>query len=140
MSPKLAALIFRVHVFLAFVAGGVWWALGAFPGLDGAAAFAFDILDWPVNGDPGPLNPTARFMSAIGGGILVALGVLNLLLVAPAIETGDRRILNAGLVSTTCWVVVDSTGSVASGAPFNVVFNAVIYAVYVAPILLARRA
>jgi hypothetical protein len=99
----------------------------------------FDLLSWPVDGDPGALNPAAQFMSAIGGGVLVGLGVLNWLLVAPAIETGERRILNAALVSVLSWFVIDSTGSTLSGNAPNVVFNAVILALYALPVLAARK-
>jgi len=139
MPPKTAALIFRINLALSFIAGGLLWASGAIPGFDGPTAWMFDLLSWPVDGDPGALNPAAHFMSAIGGGVLVGLGVLNWLLVAPAIETGERRILNAALVSVFSWFVIDSTGSTLSGNAPNVVFNAVILALYALPVLAARK-
>jgi site-specific recombinase len=139
MSPKAAAFVFRANIFFSFIAGGLLWASGAIPGFAGPTEWAFDLLSWPVNGDPGPLNDAAKFMSAIGGGVLFGLGVLNWLLVAPALETGERRILNAGLASVFSWFIVDSTGSTLSGNAPNVVFNLIILALYVGPILAARR-
>jgi hypothetical protein len=138
MSRQIAAIVFRTNIFLAFIAGGLLWASGAIPGIEAAAALTFDVLSWPVDGVPGPLNPTARFMSAVAGGILVAFGLMNWLLVAPAIEAGDHRILNAALASVLCWFVIDSTGSVLSGNAPNVVFNLVILAAYALPVLAGR--
>lgn len=139
MTPRTAALVFRTNLFLSFLAGGLLWATGSIQGFDAPAAWMFDLLDWPIDGDPGALNPAAKFMSAIGGGVLFGLGVLNWLLVAPAVESGERRILSAGLASIMCWFAVDSTGSVLSGNTPNVVFNLVILALYALPILAVRR-
>ena len=139
MSVRAAAFLFRANIFLGFIAGGLLWASGSVPGFDGPTLLAFDLLNWPIDGNPGALNPAAKFMSAIGGGVLVGLGVLNWLLVAPAIEAGDRRILNAALASVFSWFVVDSTGSVLSGNAPNAFFNLVILALYVLPVLAARR-
>jgi len=139
MSARSAALIFRANLFFSFIAGGLLWASGAIPGFDGPVVWAFDLLAWPIDGNPGALNPAAKFMSAIGGGVLFGLGLLNWLLVAPAIETGERGILKAGLISALGWFCVDSTGSVLSGNAPNVFFNVVILALYALPILAARR-
>lgn len=139
MSVKTAAAIFRANLFFSFIAGGLLWASGAIPGFAGPTEWAFDLLNWPIDGNPGPLNATAAFMSAIGGGVLFGLGVLNWLLVAPAIEAGDKRILNAALASVFGWFLVDSIGSTLSGNAPNVVFNLVILALYAGPILVARR-
>ncbi len=139
MNAKTAALVFRANILFSFLAGGLLWASGSIPGFDAPTVLAFDLLSWPVDGAPGALNPTAKFMSAIGGGVLFGLGVINWLLVAPAIEAGERRILNAALASVFAWFAVDSTGSVLSGNAPNVVFNLVILALYVLPVLLARR-
>jgi hypothetical protein len=139
MSARTAALVFRANVLFSFLAGGLLWASGAIPGFDTPTVWAFDLLNWPVDGNPGALNPTAKFMSAIGGGVLFGMGMLNWLLVAPAIEAGERRILNAALVSVFGWFTVDSTGSVLSGNAPNVFFNVVILTLYVLPIIAARQ-
>lgn len=139
MPPKTAATMFRANLFFGFIAGGVLWASGSIPGFAAPAEWAFDFLNWPLDGNPGALTPVAMFMSAIGGGVLAGLGILNWLLVAPAIEAGERRILNAALASVFTWFVIDSTGSVLAGAAPNVFFNLIILALYVAPIVAVRR-
>lgn len=139
MSPKTAAVVFRANIFFSFLAGGLLWASGSIPGFEAPTVWAFDLLNWPIDGDPGALNPAATFMSAIGGGVLFGMGVLNWLLVAPAIETGDRRILNAALASVFGWFLVDSTGSALSGNAPNVFFNLVILALYVLPVMAVRK-
>ena len=138
MSPKTAAAILRAHVAISFVAFGVLWAAGAIEGFGDPARLSLDVLKWPIDGDPGPLTPTTRFVSAIGGGILVGLGVLNLMLVAPGIEAGDRRVRKAALASIFSWFAIDSAGSIASGAASNAFFNVLVLALYAIPILLVR--
>ncbi len=139
MSPKTAAFVFRANILLSFLAGGLLWATGAIPGFARPAEWMFDLLNWPIDGDPGSLNEAAAFMSAIGGGVLFGMGVLNWRLVAPALESGDRRILSAALASVFSWFAVDSAGSVLSGNAPNVVFNLAILALYAGPILAVRR-
>jgi hypothetical protein len=138
MTPKTAAMIFRANIGISFILAGVLWATGAIPGVGALTQWAFDFLNWPIDGNPGDLNPIAKFMSAIGGGILAGFGVLNWLLVAPAIESRDTRVLNAALASIFTWAVIDSTGSVLSGAAPNVFFNLIILALYVIPIVAVR--
>lgn len=139
MSPHVAAAVFRANILFSFLAGGLLWASGAIPGFAAPTEWAFDLLNWPIDGNPGPLNATAAFMSAIGGGVVFGMGVLNWLLVAPAIETGEKRILSAGLVSVFSWFTVDSAGSALSGNAPNVFFNIILLALYVLPILAGRR-
>ncbi|HNR77657.1 MAG TPA: hypothetical protein PKM48_11045 [Parvularculaceae bacterium] len=140
MSPASAAFVFRANLIVSFILAGVLWAGTAIPAVAPITRWSFDLLNWPIDGDPGELTKMSVFMSAIGGGVLAALGVINWLLVAPAIEAGDRRILNAGLASVFTWFALDSTGSVLSGAASNVGFNAAILALYVLPVLAARKA
>lgn len=99
MPPKTAAAIFRANIAVNFIIAGVLWATGAIPGFESLTKLAFDFLNWPVDGNPGDLSPIASFMSAIGGGVLAGLGVLNWLVVAPAIENRETRILNPALAS-----------------------------------------
>lgn len=139
MTPKTAAFVFRANILLSFLAAGLLWATGAIPGFARPAEWMVDLLNWPIDGDPGSLNEAAAFMSAIGGGVLFGMGVLNWLLVAPALESGDRRILSAALASVFSWFAVDSAGSVLSGNVPNVVFNLAILAFYAGPILAVRR-
>ncbi len=139
MPPKTAAVLFRAGIFANFLAAGLFWASGAIPGFDAPTVWVFDLLNWPIDGNPGPLNPAAKFMSAIGGGVLFGMGVLNWLLVAPAIESGEKRILNAALASVFAWFIVDSTGSALSGNAPNVFFNLVILALYIVPVLAVRK-
>jgi hypothetical protein len=137
MSPTFAAAFFNVTVFLLITAGGLLWALAAF-GVEAPARLAFDLLKWPIDGDPGAFDSTDRWFSALAGGFLTALGILLHLLVAPGIARGDREAKRAGLLALAAWFVVDSSGSIAAGAASNAAFNVPLLALLVAPILLAR--
>lgn len=137
MSPSSAAVIFRVNVVLLIIVAGAGWALAAF-GVEQPARFALDLLNWPIDGDPGAFDQTHRWFSALGGAFLTALGVLLFLLVAPAIETGDRAGRRAGLIALLTWFVIDSAGSIAAGAAPNAAFNVVVLALLAGPIVLVR--
>lgn len=139
MSPKTAAALFNVNVFLLITAGGLLWALAAF-GVEAPARIGFDILKWPLDGDPGAFDANHRWFGALGGAFLTALGVLLHLLVAPGIARGDRDVKRAGVIAIMTWFVIDSSGSIASGAAPNAAFNVVILALLLAPLLLAKRA
>lgn len=137
MSPKSAATFFNVNVFLLITSAGLLWALAAF-GVEAPARLGLDLLKWPVNGDPGVFDANHRWFSALGGAFLTALGVLLHLTVAPGIARGDRAARRAGLVTLATWFVIDSSGSIASGAAPNAVFNVAVFALLAAPLVMAR--
>ena len=137
MSPKSAATLFHVNVFLLITSGGLLWALAAF-GFEAPARLGLDLLKWPIDGDPGAFDPNHRWFSALGGAFLTALGVLLHLTVAPGVARGDAAARRAGLITIITWFVIDSSGSIASGAAPNAAFNVAIFVLLVAPLILAR--
>lgn len=138
LSPKSAASLFRFNVAVWIILGGLLWALAAY-GFEAPARLAFDFLKYPIDGDPGPFDANHRFFSALGGAFLTSLGVLMYLLVAPAIERGDAEGKRAGLIAAFVWFVIDSGGSIASGAASNAAINVVLLGLLVLPIVLARN-
>lgn len=138
MSPKTAANLFRINVFLLIIAAGPIWALAAF-GVEAPARLGLDLLNWPIDGNPGAFDTTHRWFSALGGAFLTALGVLLHLTVAPGIERGDKSARRAGLITLLVWFVIDSSGSIAAGAAPNAAFNVVILALLAGPLLLVRH-
>lgn len=139
MSPKAAALFLRVYAFIALLAFGLVWALGAHPATREPARMMFDLLAWPVDGRPSTFGDGAPLMSAIGGGITASLGFMFMMIVAPAVERGDRAVVKNALLGATLWFVVDSAGSIASGHAANALFNVLFYGLLIAPMLAARR-
>lgn len=137
MSPLAAAGLMRL-VAVSFFLFGLIFASVAFAPLAAPGLFLLDLLKWPLDGDPAALSQEARWLSAIGGGVLAAFAVFMHMIVAPGLAREDGEIRRAAIAAILVWFVIDSAGSVAAGAASNAVFNAGFMALYLAPILLAR--
>lgn len=78
----------------------------------------------------------ARLWIAISGGLLAGWGTMILLItkhVFAADPALGRRII---LPSIMIWFLIDSTGSVVAGAPFNAVLNLSFLAIFALPVVI----
>jgi hypothetical protein len=137
MSPNAAATMMRTVSTIFFVTALIF-ASGAFAGLDGVSLFMHDLLDFPLDGGTGGYTQEARWFSAIGGGVFAALCALLYLVIAPAIENGDKAIIRGATISVVIWFIIDSGGSIAAGVPANAVFNILFLAIFLAPLILVK--
>jgi hypothetical protein len=116
---------------------GLLTAVAALPGLAAPTAMLVDLFFWPFDGAQNLAASESRLLCAILGGTLVGLGTMSWL-VATRVYPMDRQIARQIiLVSYFTWFVIDSTFSVAAGAPFNIVPNLVFLAMFWLP--LARK-
>ena len=136
MSPETAARWTQIVGAFSLLTAIVV-AAGAYPPLAGGVAAMFDVIDWPIDGDVAPLTDEARLLAAVGGGVFAGLAAMFLFIVAPALRRGDDEIRRGALYSLLVWFAVDSTASVAAGAPGNVVGNTLYLAALGAPLMLA---
>jgi hypothetical protein len=138
MTPKSSATLMRIvaYSFLAFAAV---WALAPYTPVSGPAHFLVDLLHWPLGDEPVPMSQNTMWLSSIGAGLVVALGIFLLGIVAPALENGDRRTIRVAIVAITGWYVVDSAGSIASGVASNAAFNTVFLIAVLVPLLAVRH-
>jgi hypothetical protein len=81
----------------------------------------FDILTWPMDGDPATLTDSERQLSAILGGVLC--GWAWLLYKLAHEDVFNQTIRKLMIQSTVVWFFVDSLGSILSGLPLNAVSN-----------------
>jgi hypothetical protein len=110
-----------------------WWLMLLF-GLASAAAshpatqapwaLLFDILRWPVDGEPAMRGPNERVLSAVLGGILVGWSTLMLWMLKGPVAQGDASAVRAYSVSMWSWFAVDTTASLVAGWPGNAWLNA----------------
>lgn len=102
---------------------GLALALAAWPPLSAPVALLADLVIWPLDGAEKLAAPETRLFAAISGGVMVGWGV-TLWKVAAHVLPADlplaRSIAMTGLYS---WFAVDSLGSIAAGAPLNVIGN-----------------
>lgn len=102
---------------------GIGFALLALPFLGAGAKPFFQLAYWPMQTDVTALGAPVPLLVGIAGGLTAGLGGMlwavatHVLPVAP--EAGVK------VVRTTAWVwyAVDSSASIAAGAPFNAVLN-----------------
>jgi len=140
MSPKLCARQIGILGW-GFVLFGLIWVTTSFAGMDGPGRFLIDLLHWPLDGYPADPSMEARWMGGIGAGLTVGIGLMFVLIFAPLLRTGGQtgRLVRKGvIIALTGWFIVDGAGSVASGAPSNVVFNFIFYLLAVVPLALVK--
>lgn len=99
----------------------------------GAAKWTLDFLNGP-GGKPQDFEaPTTRFLTALTGGFLLGWGTLVFCLRAWVYDAAPEGVRRSVLASIMAWFVLDSTGSVASGNPWNVFFNIVVLLTAIGP-------
>ncbi|MEL6610003.1 MAG: hypothetical protein AAFO93_13935 [Pseudomonadota bacterium] len=131
--------LLRFNAFLITIPFGILFAAGAWPPIYDLLRFFFVFVHWPFNPAPEVLEPTARLLIAIGGGVAAGLGAATWMVathVLPVAPEAGRRVLFA---AGGTWFVTDSTFSVVAGSPMNVVPNVVLLAMLVGPSLMAAR-
>ncbi len=119
---------------------GLITALGSTPATNALPNMLVDLLHWPVNGLEQVETPAAQVIAAIAGGVMVGWGI-NLLLITNHLFDRDNRLwcllVFPGLA---CWYVVDSTGSVLSGAWLNAWLNLSFLVMFALAYWMRRRA
>lgn len=114
---------------------GLLVAVAAIPAMNGPAAWLLDLIYFPLDGAEAAGAPADRLLSAIAGGVMAGWGVMIWIVageIYPADPALGRRLI---LNSIITWFVIDSSMSVAAGAPLNVVGNLGFLLVFVLPVL-----
>lgn len=110
--------------------------LGSHPATDLPLRWFGDLLFWPLGDRAAVLGDEARLVAAILGGIMTGFGLMIWMLTDALIDSDPKLLRRVIVTVMAVWFVVDSTGSVAAGAPLNVVGNLGFLALFVIP---ARR-
>jgi hypothetical protein len=116
------------------VAPGLLLALAAAPATAGIATLVFDLIFWPVDGLQSLANPETRLLAAVCGGVMAGWGVMIWLLAAEGFRADPPLARKAIVASGIIWFVIDTAGSFAAGAPFNLIGNLVLLLAFAAPL------
>lgn len=109
-------------------------AFSGVPGLSAVANLFVDLAFWPLDGRPVIERPETRLVAAIAGGVTIGLAAF-VWMVAHRVYDRDPAAARAIiLASLGAWCLVDSFGSIAAGAPANVLINLVIWGAFVWPL------
>ena len=99
----------------------------------GPARLTLDLLSWPVDGAQNFEAQTTRFLAALTGGFLFGWGVMVWCLSGAAYDAAPEAVRRAVLTGLLAWFVLDSAGSIASGAWPNALFNILVLLIAVGP-------
>ena len=132
---------FLKYASLGLIAFGLLTSLTLLPVLQPVMGFFLDLAFLsPLGSDHQLDSEAARLWIGISGGLLAGWGATLYLLTtevyAKDAQTGGRIIL----VGVVTWFIVDSTGSVVAGAPFNAVLNVSFLLLFTLPVLWTGKA
>lgn len=113
---------------------GLLGFLGVWPALSMPIELFLDIIFWPVDNQQSLTSPESRLLLAITSGILVGWGAMMWLIATQLYEANSKLARTMILTSITVWFVVDSTGSIISGAPINALLNLGFVALFYLPL------
>lgn len=114
--------------------------LGTMPATAELARLTLDLLSWPLDGLQTYAAPETRFLSALTGGFLLGWGVMIWGLASWVYDAQPEAVRRTVLLGLLAWFALDSAGSIASGAPSNVLFNLIVLLVAVGPLWRPARA
>ncbi|MFK8012737.1 MAG: hypothetical protein AB8B80_11890 [Marinicellaceae bacterium] len=134
MSLELRAKLMQI-VAMGFLLFSIMWALAPYTSINLPSRFLLDLLDWPLNNLSAELSRDVMWLSSIGAGLLVAFSIFLYGIVAPAIKTYDKSIINVSKLAIIAWYIVDSVGSIASGVLSNAIFNTVFFIMVMIPLI-----
>ncbi|MEL6573519.1 MAG: hypothetical protein AAFQ64_17825 [Pseudomonadota bacterium] len=120
MTPQQTRMRRAGAVLIAF---GVGFALLALPFLNAGAKPFLQLAYWPMQPDAAVISAPVPLLVGIAGGLTAGLGAMLWAVATQVVPVSPMA--GAKVVRTTAWVwyVVDSTASIAAGAPFNAVLN-----------------
>lgn len=138
MDKKISAIWLQVACTITAVFGLVA-AAASFPAAGGLWLFLFDLLTWPIDGNPAQFDLTSRAINAVLGGVMVGWGTMMFLLVRNFFNKDFVLVRKLMLVGIVCWFVIDSTGSFLAKLPGNVLLNVSFLCLFLPPLLLVKN-
>ena len=138
MSMHTSITWLRIACVVTIVTG-ILCALASYPATAGAWLFLFDLLSWPLNGDPAFFAADTRAVNAVLGGTMVGWGVLMYLFATPEQMKHNPALPRMMMVALGAWFVVDSGGSLLAELPGNIVLNVAFMGLFVPPLVAIQR-
>jgi len=124
---KLDCIVFALTGLVSFAASSK-----AFSGL---WLWLFDLVKWPLDGDPAGFSPETMSVNAILGGMMVGWAMLMYFVTVGPVAEGNVTLTRQMLISIAAWFGVDSTGSYLSHLPGNIVLNLIFLMLFAVPLL-----
>jgi hypothetical protein len=138
MSVQTSIIWLRVACGITIITGLIC-AMASYPATAGVWLWLFDLLKWPLDGNPAAFSDDTRAVNAVLGGTMVGWGVLMYLLVTPQRIHALPEVPRLLLIGLVAWFVVDCIGSILAGLPGNIVLNFGFLGLFVPPLLVLQR-
>ena len=138
MTAQASMIWLRVACGITIVTGLIC-AIASHPATAGVWLWLFDLLKWPLDGNPAFFADDTRAVNAVLGGTMVGWGVLMYLLATPQRLHALPELPRLLLMGLMAWFVVDSIGSLAAGLLGNLVLNVGFLVLFVPPLLVLQR-
>ena len=134
MSLEFRAKFMHV-IAIVFIVFSLLWALAPYTSINLPSRFIIDFIDWPLDNLSAQLSRDIKWLTSIAAGLLVAFSIFLSGVVAPAIKTNDKRIINITKLAIVAWFIIDSAGSIASGVASNAFFNSLFFILVMIPLV-----
>lgn len=118
---------------------GLLFFISLFTSADIIARFLIDLVFLPVDNAQTLATKESRLLMAISGGISVGWGITLWMITTNVYSDNPMIGKKIILTSIIAWFIVDSLGSIISGAWFNVVLNTFFLFAFTVPILLTNK-
>jgi len=139
MTTRVCSIWLRAACVVTILTGLVC-ALASHSSTGGLWLHLFDVLKWPMDGDPAVFNADTRAVNAVLGAVMVGWGLLMFSLSDERLMTAEPNVPRMMKVSLLAWFIVDSVGSWAAGLPGNIALNVAFLAMFIPPLVaLSRR-
>jgi hypothetical protein len=138
MTVQTSMIWLRVACVITVVTGLIC-AMASHPATGGVWLWLFDLLKWPLDGDPAFFADDTRAVNAVLGGTMVGWGVLMYLLATSQRIQALPELPRLLLIGIVAWFVVDCIGSLLAGLPGNLVLNVGFLVLFVPPLLVLQR-
>lgn len=114
---------------------GVLFAAAAIPALNLPTAVMVDMIFPPMDGMQDVSASATRLLLAICGGVLSGWGLMTWLVAGEILPNNPTLARKLILPSIGLWFVIDSSMSVAAGAPLNALLNTGFLLMFSLPVL-----
>jgi hypothetical protein len=138
MSPQASGRYIRIVGSFSLLVALIF-ALAGVNDFTGANDLFFRLASSGGNGVAGLDTAEAKLAMAIAGGVFGGLMAMYIFITAPGVEQGSDLIRKVSIYTFLVWFGIDSSASVASGNPQNVIPNIVFLVAYLVPLLLVKR-
>lgn len=131
-KQTITALRTASGILMAFGAMGI---LATIPATASITYFMADLVFWPLDGAPHNDAPEINLLWAIAGGLLAGWGLMLWQITTHLYPSHPDLVRRIILSSLGLWFIIDSSGSILSGAPLNAVFNIGFLLMFYVPLL-----